>query len=92
MAAANAYPTIHPLDHIEMLKNWQLDDRVRQIVQNISLYRFASSISTLRLDSELVSFLCDSYNTNDSSFHIREHRLYLGLEDIFYLTGLPSSH
>lgn len=83
------YPHVKPTDHSYKLKSWRLDERVRQMIENTSLYRFASNVLPIRLDHNLLSFLCQSYNLVDNCFHIGSRRLYLGLEDILYLTGLP---
>ncbi|XP_031255458.1 protein MAINTENANCE OF MERISTEMS-like [Pistacia vera] len=74
-------------DHMELLKDWRLDDRVKSFLCNSRIYKYISELDAVRVDTKLVSFLCNSYE--DGHFHIGNHRLYLGLQDIFYLTGLP---
>lgn len=41
------------------------------------------------MDKEFLSFLVNRYTKKVCKFEIRNKELYLRLDDIFYLTGLP---
>ncbi|CAI9094354.1 OLC1v1030079C1 [Oldenlandia corymbosa var. corymbosa] len=78
-----------PSEHLVSFHQWKIDPKVEEMVKHSSLFKLASSLSSHKIDKELVSMFVDRYNVDDSCFHIGRHRLYMGLEDIMYLTGLP---
>jgi len=86
--------------HINNIKNWKLDDSVKQKVEEMGFgflmmlrEKLLNIENDLSLPLNFVSALVSTYNVEDSCFKFGNgaDKFYLnfGLDDILYLTGLP---
>lgn len=77
-------------DHRKIFLKWEtLNESVKGMVENTYLYKYASYIKNRQVPTRHLQALCNSYDPEDSSFTVNGHRIYLGLQDVFYITGLP---
>ncbi|XP_057780265.1 protein MAIN-LIKE 2-like [Salvia miltiorrhiza] len=76
-------------DHIESIFTWKLDSRVEEKVKDTCLYKYVSNLRNIWLPSRHMKDQINSYDATDKSFSINGKKIYLGLEDVFFITGLP---
>lgn len=75
-------------EHVPTLKSWKLDPRIKQLVEHTCLYKFADSLP--QVNQRGGSFYAKVvHRFKDGAFHIRARKLYIGLEDVLLITGLP---
>jgi len=58
-------------------------------VQVISLDIIQRIIAAFQQDAHLIQALLDMHSVNEDVFKFENFSLYLGLEDVLYITGLP---
>ncbi|KAL3636120.1 hypothetical protein CASFOL_020667 [Castilleja foliolosa] len=81
-----------------LLTSWYPpNSRIVARIQHTCLYEYATNVVShlksheklINLQSDLIGFLVDAYDKSNSTFVIDTNKLYFGLEDIYYITGLP---
>ncbi|KAL3629091.1 hypothetical protein CASFOL_026313 [Castilleja foliolosa] len=82
-------------DHIDTLFKWVPDQRIIDKIEETYLYKYKVAIGEkLHHNGSFSDVIIQSYNEVDSCFDFEVYngsveKFYFGLEDIFYITGLP---
>ncbi|KAM1120671.1 hypothetical protein ACFX19_002482 [Malus domestica] len=78
------------LDHLNKLGEWKLDGRVKERIKDTG-FDGLLKLTTFPMnhDLPLLSVLVESYDVSERCFIFNSHKLFFGLEDVLYITGLP---
>lgn len=76
-------------DHWDNLKNWNVDPRVAERVDETCFRHIRTLSDGYRVDLSFVSAVIKRYNPKDSCFELNGIRLVPTLYDVFMCTGLP---
>lgn len=78
------------LDLLNKLGEWKLDGRVKERIKDTG-FDGLLKLTTFPInhDLPLLSVLVESYDVRERCFIFNSHKLFFGLEDVLYITGLP---